>query len=124
MASALFLAAGVVCVLTALVHSLVGEVRLIGPLVRSRSGVMGRPLVRQVVRFAWHWTSVLWLLVAAVLVSAGLGHQVERWLLACIGGVHLALGLWDAVITRGRHIGWPLITLIGGLTLLALLQTR
>ena len=124
MASVLFLAAGVVCVLSALVHSLVGEVRLVGPLVRSRSGVMGRPLARQVVRFAWHWTSVLWLLVGAVLVSAGLGHPIERWLLACIGGVHLALGLWDAVITRGRHIGWPLITLIGGLTLLATMQTR
>ena len=120
----LLLAAALVCVLTALMHSLVGEVRLVGPLVRSRSGVMGRPLARQVVRFAWHWTSVLWLFVAAVLVSAGLGQPIERWLLACIGGVHLVLGLFDAVITRGRHLGWPLLILIGGLTLLALLQTR
>ena len=120
----LFLAAGVVCVLTALVHSLVGEVRLIGPLVRSRSGVMGRPLARQVVRFAWHWTSVLWLMVAGVLVSAGVGHAVDTWLLACIGGVHLVLGLFDAAVTRGRHLGWPMLILIGGLTLLALLQTR
>ena len=120
----LLLAAGVVCVLTALVHSLVGEVRLVGPLVRSRSGVMGRPLVRQVVRFAWHWTSVLWLLVAAVLLSAGLGHPVEIWLLRVIGAAHLAMGLLDAVITRGKHIAWPLLVLVGGLTLLATLQTR
>ena len=120
----LLLAAGVLCTLTALVHSLFGEIRLIGPLVRGRSGVMGRPLARQVIRFAWHWTSVLWLLVAAVLVAAGLGQPVARWLLACIGGAHLALGLFDLVITRGRHIGWPPITLIGGLVLLALLQTR
>jgi hypothetical protein len=123
-AETLFLAAGGLCALTALVHSLFGEARLIGPLVRSRSGVMGRPQARQVIRFAWHWTSVLWLLVAAVLVAAGLGQPVARWLLACIGVAHVVMGLFDAAITRGKHIGWPLITLIGGLTLLALFQTR
>jgi hypothetical protein len=122
--SLLLLAAGALCVLTALIHSLLGEARLVGPLVRSRSGVMGRPLARQVTRLAWHWTSMLWLIVAAVLIAAGLGEPVAPWLLACIGGTHLAMGLFDAVITRGRHVAWPLITLIGGLTLLALLQTR
>ena len=124
MAATLLLAAGVLCVLTALVHSLLGEVRLIGPMVRGRQGVMSRPLARKVMRFAWHWTAVLWLLVAAVLVSAGLGNTVEIWLLRVIGAAHLAMGLLDAVITRGKHIGWPLIVLIGGLTLLATLQTR
>jgi hypothetical protein len=67
---------------------------------------------------------VLWLVVAAVLLSAAFGDPVERWLLGVIGVAHLAMGLFDAVLTRGKHIGWPLITLIGGLTLLALLQTR
>ena len=124
MASQLFLAAGVVCVASALMHSLLGEAWLIGPLVRSRSGVMGRQSSRQVARLAWHWTSVLWLMVGGVLVSAGLGHAVDTWLLACIGGVHLVLGLFDAAVTRGRHLGWPLLILIGGLTLLGLLQTR
>ncbi len=124
MAVTLFLAAGVACVASALMHSLLGEAWLVGPLVRSRTGVMGRPSARQVTRLAWHWTSVLWLMTGGVLVSAGLGHPVDTWLLACIGGVHLVLGLFDAVVTRGRHLGWPLLVLIGGLTLLALLQTR
>ena len=124
MTETLFLAAGVACVASALIHSLLGEAWLVGPLVRGRSGVMGRPISRQVTRLAWHWTSVLWLMVGGVLVSAGLGHAVDTWLLACIGGVHLALGLFDAVVTRGRHLGWPMLILIGGLTLLALLQTR
>jgi len=123
-AETLFLAAGVACVASALMHSLLGEAWLVGPLVRSRSGVMGRSTSRQVTRLAWHWTSLLWLMIAGVLVSAGLGHAVDTWLLACIGGLHLVLGLFDAVVTRGRHLGWPLLVLIGGLTLLALLQTR
>ena len=124
MASQLFIAAGVACVVSALMHSLLGEAWLIGPLVRSKSGSMGRPITRQVARLAWHWTSVLWLMVGGVLVSAGLGHAIDTWLLACIGGAHLVLGLFDAIVTRGRHLGWPLLILIGGLTLLALLQTR
>ena len=124
MAETLFLAAGVACVASALIHSLLGEAWLVGPLVRGRSGVMGRQISRQVTRLAWHWTSMLWLMVGGVLVSAGLGHPVDTWLLACIGGVHLVLGLFDAIVTRGRHLGWPLLILIGGLTLLGLLQTR
>jgi hypothetical protein len=123
-ASNLYLAAGLLCLATALLHSLLGEVRLIGPILRGRHGVLSRPLSRQVTRFAWHWTTVLWLVVAAVLLSAAFGDPVERWLLGVIGVAHLAMGLFDAVLTRGKHIGWPLITLIGGLTLLALLQTR
>jgi hypothetical protein len=123
-AANLFLAAGVLCIATALLHSLLGEARLVGPIVRGRHGVLARPLARQVTRFAWHWTSALWVVVGAILISASLGDPVERWLLGLIGAAHLAMGLFDAVITRGRHIGWPFITLIGGLTLLALLQTR
>ena len=124
MADSLFFAAGVACVASAVIHSVLGEAWLIGPLVRSRSGPMGRPTSRQIARLAWHWTSLLWLMVAGILASAGLGHPVDTWLLACIGGAHLVLGLFDAVVTRGRHLGWPLLVLIGGLTLLALLQTR
>ncbi|HEY6815765.1 MAG TPA: hypothetical protein VI168_09525 [Croceibacterium sp.] len=124
MASELFIAAGLACVATALMHSLLGEAWLVGPMVRSRSGVMGRQLSRQVTRFAWHWTSALWLMVAGILISAGLGHAVETWLLVAIGGAHLVLGLLDAVVTRGRHVGWPMLVLVGGLTLLAVMQTR
>ena len=124
MASELFLAAAAVCLATALMHSVLGEAWLIGPLVRGRSGVLARPLSRQVTRFAWHWTSLLWLMVGGILLSAGLGRPVETWLLACIGGAHLVLGLIDAVVTRGRHVGWPFIVLIGGLTLLALSQSK
>jgi len=124
MASQLFIAAGIACAASALMHSLLGEAWLIGPLLRGRSGVLNRPLSRQVARLAWHWTSMLWLMVAGVLVSAGLGAAIETWLLASIGGAHLALGLFDAVVTRGRHVGWPLLVLVGGLTLLGVWQIR
>lgn len=124
MHSNLLVAAGAVCVLTGLVHSLFGEQRLIRPQLANRAGVMARPLARQVTRFAWHWATVLWFLVALALILAGLGEPTSRLLLWSIAGAHLVAGLGDAILTRGRHIGWPLITLVGVLTLLDLISNR
>jgi len=42
---------------TAVMHSVVGERRLILPLIRLNSGVMTVPLARQVLRGAWHLTA-------------------------------------------------------------------
>lgn len=117
---ALFLlAASTLCVITACVHSYFGEKRLIIPLVQSNQGVMDNALARQVIRFAWHWTSALWVLVAAYLALASQGDVIHPTLLLAIGLFHLIAGLADGVLTRGKHIGWPPITLIGALVLIA-----
>lgn len=120
MAEGLLISAGIVAIITALVHSILGEKRLIGPIISSNAAIMKSVLAAQVLRLAWHWTSVLWVLVAAVLIHAGMGNFVDRPLLMVIGIAHLFAGLADAALTRGKHVGWPLITLIGVLTLLAL----
>ena len=85
---------------------------------------MREPLARQVLRIAWHWTSVLWLCLAWVLVSAGTGSFVDHTILLVIALAHISAGLFDAALTRGKHIGWPFITAIGGLTLFAVYLTR
>ena len=118
-----FIAAGVLCVVTAAIHSLLGEIRLIGPVISSQARIMREPLARQVLRFAWHWTSVLWLVIAGVLVTAGTGSFVDRTVLLAIATAHLLGGLADAVLTRGKHIGWPFILSIGALTLFAVITT-
>ncbi len=110
--------AAVLCVITAFIHSYFGERRLIRPLIASNHGVMSAYLARQVVRFAWHWTSLLWILVALYLVSAASGGEHTHWLVLVVGIVHLAAGCIDGIVTKGMHIGWPPITLIGILVLL------
>ncbi len=107
------------CVITASIHSFVGEKRLIGPVINSDHGVMANPLAKQVLRLAWHWTSLLWVLVAAYLLSSALDRDYHRPLLLAIGAFHLGAGLLDGVCTRGKHIGWMPITLIGVSVLLA-----
>ena len=108
----LFLASAL-SVITAMVHSYFGEKRLIAPLVSSNQGVMANALAKQVIRFAWHWTSALWILVAAYLALAAQGQFVSQLLLFGVGIFHLIAGILDGVLTRGKHIGWAPITLIG-----------
>ncbi len=117
----LLAAASLLCVISAFIHSYVGEKKLIAPVISSKHGVLTDPLARQVMRFAWHWTSLLWVSVAAYLAFAAQGQIVHRPLLLGIGFIHLITGLVDGVFTRGKHIGWPPITLIGVLVLAACL---
>ncbi len=104
----LWLSAGAM-VATGFAHSFFGERRLIAPILTYDEGVMTRDLARQVVRLAWHFTTVLILLSAVVVVWPGM----PKPLLLVIGAVWLAVGLLDAIFTRGRHIGWPLLTAAG-----------
>ena len=49
---------------TAFVHGVLGERRLIGPLMMLDQGVMGVDLARRVFRLAWHALSLLMLVSA------------------------------------------------------------
>lgn len=100
--------------LTALVHSVLGEKRLITPLLAKDKKVLTQPLARKVIRFAWHFTSVLMLVCAAIVVWP----ETPRALVMITGGAWLAVGLFDAVYTRGQHVGWPLLSAAGLLALI------
>lgn len=122
----MLLMAAALAAITAVIHSVLGEQRLIAPLLASDVPLMQSDLARAVTRFAWHWTTILWLAVAAVLVLAAYGDINAPWLLFGIGAAHLVAGFADGILSRGQHIGWPLITIIGGLVLSSfyLIQTQ
>jgi hypothetical protein len=113
--------AAVATLVTACTHSLFGERRLIGPLVASQQGALARPQAQQVLRFAWHLTSLLWIGQALLLLRAATSPQsLDSALIAGIGLLHVGVGLFDGYVTRGKHIGWPMLTAIGAFCLLAL----
>lgn len=120
----MLLMASALCVITALVHSVLGEQRLIAPILASETPIMQSALARNVTRFAWHWTSALWLLVAIALALSAYDKIASTYLLVAIGAAHVVMGLADAILTRAQHVGWPLITLIGVLTLLSVYTTQ
>ncbi len=109
-------AAAVLMTLTAIVHSMLGEKRLIGPLLKLDSEVTNRPLARKVLRFAWHFTSILMVLSALLVIWPG--TPVE--LVQVTGATWLAVGIFDAIYSQGKHVGWPFLALAG---LLALVGT-
>ena len=122
MTSTFLIISSVLIVVTCLTHSIVGERRLIGPLLELRVGVLQANLARQVLRFAWHFMSGLGLIVAWLLFSyARNPSAIDPALIVIIGLILTGSGLFDAIYTRGKHIGWPLITAAGVTTLASLL---
>jgi hypothetical protein len=117
-------ASAALLILTAAVHSVLGERRLIAPLLRSRDGVLGSEMARFLLRFVWHFMSILFVVIAAALIA----HEQDAangraaLLLGTALGVGSA-GVIDAVATRGRHVGWPMLVLIGVFALLGLATT-
>ena len=95
--------------LTALAHSVLGERRLIAPILSLDAGVLKNALARQVLRGAWHLTSILMILNGAALTITGMPRQF----VLLTGVVWLAVGLFDAAYTKGKHIGWPLLAASG-----------
>jgi hypothetical protein len=100
--------------LTAAVHSVLGEKRLIIPLLARDKTVLTQPLSRKVIRFAWHFTSLLMVVSAALIIWPG----SPRELILFAGAAWLAVGLADAIYTRGQHVGWPLLSAAGLFALL------
>ena len=91
---------------TAAIHGVLGERRLMRPQMTLDQGVMGIDLARRVFRLAWHALSLLMLVSAASVVWPG----TPRGLILLIGAAWTATGLFDAIYTSGRHIGWPFLT--------------
>ena len=74
-------------VTTAGVHSVLGERRLIRPLMTLNQGVMGVDLARKVFRLAWHALALLMLVSAASVVWPGTPRDLILLIGACLQGL-------------------------------------
>jgi hypothetical protein len=99
----------ILMIATALTHSILGERRLIAPVLAIDHPMMRAPLVGSILRGAWHLTSILMALNALAIAWPG----TPEGLIRATGGVWLGIGLLDAVLTKGKHVGWPLLALSG-----------
>lgn len=118
MNSVMIYAAAIFVTITAGAHSILGERRLIGPLLsisQSETGILRNVLARRILRYAWHATSLTWIAVAAILIIAGTLPPLPqgRLIVFVIGASFLVMALISFAISRGRHIGWPLLAAAG-----------
>jgi hypothetical protein len=100
-------------VATAITHSLVGERRLIGPLLARNLDLL-TGYRANLVRFAWHFTSLL-MIVSACLVA---WPSTPTPLIFITGVIWLIAGVSDAILTRGKHIGWGPLSLSGAMAMI------
>jgi hypothetical protein len=126
MTNAALLVAAILTIGVGAVHSWLGERRLIGPLLapERRQGLLASSaFARQVLRFAWHVTTVAWWGIALILGALALAplDPQGRLVVMAIGATFLVTGLLTLVASRGRHLAWPVFLAIAGLSLAPLL---
>jgi len=111
-----FISAAIIAlVIVAFLHSYFGEKLLLAPMFKRRgNAILENEFARKVMRFAWHATSVMWVMMAVTLYSVGFEPaHLSATILLTFGIGFLLTGLFDLVASRGRHIGWPVLTAIG-----------
>lgn len=116
------LTAALLTVFIGVVHSWLGERRLIGPLLAPgrRHGILeASAFARSTLRFAWHITTLAWFGLAGVLVAlAGVPSGSLAAPIAMIVAATFAIsGVITLVASRGRHLAWPVFLAIAALTM-------
>ncbi|HEV2674486.1 MAG TPA: hypothetical protein VGV37_08090 [Aliidongia sp.] len=120
---ALLVSAGLT-VLLGIVHSGLGEARIIGPLLapESRTGLLAKSaFARGILRFAWHLTSIAWWGMAAILAACALAVPALPAALTAISATLAVSGLIVLAMSRGRHLAWPVFLAAAGLAALPIL---
>lgn len=121
MTSLVLIFAAVLTVFIGCVHSWLGERRLIGPLLApdTRTGLLAQSrFARNVLRFAWHLTTLTWLGFAAIMVALALSplQETGRVVLLIIAITFLLLGILTLIAGRSRHLAWIVFFIIAGLS--------
>jgi uncharacterized membrane protein len=100
--------AGVVAVLAALVHGVLGETRVFP---RAR---IEPPWVRRLMRAVWHCGAVAWIGGGALLVAAPsfASDGARHWIIFVLAAVYGSAAIGNAVATRGRHYGWMVLAAV------------
>lgn len=114
--------AAILLFLLGLAHSVLGERYILGRLFRRDNlpRLFGETaFTTRTLRFAWHITTVAWWGMAALLWQAASGDVGRGAVLIVLGWTLLLSGVLPLVITRGRHLSWIVLFLVGGLALWA-----
>jgi hypothetical protein len=109
-------AAGVLAILVAIAHGITAELRVF-PNARIES-----QRTRRLLRFVWQASTVDWIGLGVLLIAApAFGSQYgRRWIIAVAVVVYGYAAVGNALITRGRHFGWPLMLSVVALACMGL----
>jgi hypothetical protein len=107
------LAIGLVVAL-GIAHSVLGERYILQRLFRRADlpALFGSDVfTKRTLRFAWHLTSIAWWGIAAAFVA--LGFNSARGGVLILAGMFAVSGIITLVASRGRHLAWVVLLVIG-----------
>ncbi|ACL03644.1 conserved hypothetical protein [Desulfatibacillum aliphaticivorans] len=112
--SPLLITAAVLLVLIALAHSCLGERLLIGPLLKDPNVVIFKraPLTKNILRFAWHITTVAWWGMAAAILDMQGGENLLSMYIYI--ATFVVTGVMILAWTKGKHVAWIVFFAIAG----------
>ena len=104
--------------LLGLAHSVLGERYILVRLFRRDNLPKlfgGTEFTTRTLRFAWHITTILWWGFAVLLWQLASGPVSTSFILKVIGFTSIAAGLLPLIITRGKHLSWVVLFVIGAI---------
>jgi hypothetical protein len=110
------LAAGVLAIFVAIAHGIIAEFRIF-----TKAQIEPRR-TRRLLRLVWQMSTVDWIGFGVLLMAAPwLGSQMARqWVVAVAVVVYGCAAAGNAAATRGRHVGWLLMSCVVVLALTGL----
>jgi hypothetical protein len=106
-------AAGALAILVAVIHAAIGELRVFA---RAR---IEPPRTRTLLHLMFQASTVDWIGIGVLLMAAPwLGSEPARhWIVAVAVVVYGYAAVGNAVASRGRHVGWMLMSCVVALAL-------
>ena len=107
-------AAGALAIFVALAHGAIGELRVF-----ARARIEPQP-ARKLLRLIFQATTVDWIGIGVLLIAAPWleSQSARHWIVALAALVYGYAALGNAVATRGRHVGWMLMSCAVALALI------
>jgi len=109
-------AAGVLAIVVAIAHGAIAE---IGVFPKSR---IEPRRTRTLLRMVWQASTVDWIGIGILLIAAPtLGSEgARRWVIGVAVAVYGYGAIGNAVVSRGRHVGWCLMACVIAMALVGL----
>jgi len=106
-------ASGALAILVAIAHGAIAELRVFA---NARIEPRG---TRKLLRLVWQASTIDWIAIGGLLIAAPwLGSQVARhWIISAAVVVYAFAAIGNAVASRGRHVGWVLMSCVVALAL-------
>jgi len=107
-------AAGALAILVAIAHGAIAELHVF-----ARAQIEPRG-TRRLLRMVWQASTIDWIGVGVLLIAAPVLGAARPWIVAVAVVVYGYGAVGNAIVTRGRHVGWFLMACAVALALLGL----